>query len=202
MKKIVLVLLMALFFIGCTQSSLKLNKKEELLFNYNSAEFLLANKIEKHNLLNYKDMFVKQYDLVNEEGRVLFYEEAKTNMDFEFNYGGLYTVMHIFSHAQKYEEVYRENNLRLVQLQLKDSTYVNVLIQSSDTQYITYAYGFSNHEFIKLAKQLNSDENREIKQLTYQGLTLTVSQSPVTNWNDKMVYFTPLITPLRIMGGR
>ena len=110
--------------------------------------------------------------------------------------------MYIFNDVKEYEEVYRKNNLRLVQLNLKDGNHVNILIQASDTQIISYVYGFSNYEFIKLAKQLSVDSDVEIKQLKYQGLSLTLSQPPVTNWNDKLVYFTPLITPLRMMGGR
>ena len=110
--------------------------------------------------------------------------------------------MYVFNDAREYEEVYRKNNLRLVQLKLKDRSYVNILIQASDTQVISYVYGFSNYEFIKLAKELSADSDIEIKRLKYQGLSLTLSQAPVTNWNDKLVYFTPLITPLRMMGGR
>ena len=202
MKQALLFLFIGIIFIGCTTSSLKLNKKEELLFKYNSESFLLTNSVVEHQLLNYKDLFVKQYKLKDENGRVLFYEDAKTALNFEFNFGGLYTVMYIFNNAKEYEEVYRKNNLTLVQLKLKNSQYVNVLIQASDTQVISYVYGFSNYEFLKLARELAKDSDKEIKQLKYQGDSLSDSQAPLTNWNDKMVYFTPLITPLRVMGLR
>jgi len=202
MKQLLLFLFIGIFFVGCTTSSLKLNKKEELLFNYDKESFLLSNSIVESKLLNYKDLFVEQYKLKNESGRVLFYEDARTALNFEFNFGGLYTVMYVFNDAQEYEEVYRKNNLRLVQLKLKNSEYVNVLIQASDTQIISYVYGFSNHEFLKLARELAKDSDEEIKQLKYQGVSLSKSQAPLTNWNDKLVYFTPLITPLRVMGMR
>jgi hypothetical protein len=202
MKKLILFILLGVIFVGCAKSSLELNKKSELLFEYNTQSFLFSNSITEHNFLNYKDLFVEQYKLENENGRVLFYEEATTELDFEFNFGGLYTVMYIFSDVQEYEELYRDNNLRLVQLKLKDKQYINILIQASDTQFISYVYGFSNAEFIKLAKQLSQESNREIKQLKHQGIILSKSQKPVTNWNAKMVFFTPLITPLRTMGLR
>lgn len=202
MKKIIFFLLIGVLFVGCTNSSLKLNKEEELIFNYNSEEFLLTNKIVDHKLLNYKDLFVKQYKLEGKEGRVLFYEQARTELNFEFKFGGLYTVMYIFDDAKEYEEVYQKNNLRLVQLKLKDERKVNVLIQASDTQVISYVYGFSNHEFIKLARELVRESNKEVNQLKFQGLTLSKSQESVTNWNDELVYFTPLITPVRMTGGR
>jgi len=202
MTKIILLIFTVIFFTGCTTSSLKLNKSEELVFNYNSTEYLLTNNIESKELQNYKDLFVYQYKLVNEQGRVLFYENARTELNYEFNFGGLYTVMYLFNDSQEYEEVFSKNNLRLVQLTLKDKTHVNVLIQASDTQIYSYVYGFSNHEFINLARKLRTDGDVEIKRLKYQGVSLSLSQDPITTWNDKLVYFTPLIRPLLGMGIR
>ncbi len=202
MKKSLLFLLISLVFIGCTHSSLKLNKKKELIFKYNSSDFLLSNSIVENKYLNYKDLYVEQYKLQDRNGRVLFYEEAQTELNFEFNFGGLYTVMYVFDDVQEYEEVYRKKNLRLVQLKLKANRYVNILIQASDTQEISYVYGFSNDEFLKLATKLAENPDKEVKQLKYEGTTLKKSQKVITNWNDKLVYFTPLIRPLRMMGGR
>ena len=200
--KTLALFLVSLLFIGCTHSSLKLTKKEELVFSYNSSDFLLTNSIVDKNLLNYKDLFVEQYKLENQQGRVLFYEEARTELDFEFNFSGLYTVLYIFDNAQEYEEIYRRNNLRLLQIKLKDNSGVNVLLQASDTQIISYVYGFSNDEFLQLAAKLAENPDEEVKQAKFQGITLNKSQKPVTNWNDKLVYFAPLITPARFMGGR
>jgi|GEM_PF-2717135 len=203
MTKTLFFLLVGALFLGCTHSSLKLNnKKEELVFNYNSSQFLLSNKIIDSKLLNYKDLFIKQYTLKNQENRVLLYEEARTTLNFELNFSALYTVMYIFNNAREYEDVYKSNNLRLVQLKLKNETYVNVLIQGSDTQVLSYVYGFSNEEFLKLATTLAEKSKEEVKPLQNAGTIVSKSQDSLTNWNDKLVFFTPLITPLRIMGGR
>ena len=198
MYKIALLLIAGILFVGCSTSSLNLNKKE-LVLNYNSNNFLLSNSIIEDKLLNYKELFVKQYKLEDQSGRILFYEEAKTTLNFEFNFGDLYTVMYIFDDAQAYEEVYRKNNLRLIQLELKNSMYINVLIQASDTQIISYVYGFSNDEFLSLARELLNDSKEKIKPLENLGLVLNKSQEPLTKWNDTMVYFTPLITPFNQM---
>ena len=187
---------------GCTHSSLKLNKKEELFFSYDSKQFLLSNTIVESKLLNYKDLFVKQYTLKDENSRVLFYEEARTDLSFEFNFSDLYTVMYLFNDAQEYEEIYRKNNLFLVQLKLKNKSHVNVLIQGNDRQKISYVYGFSNKEFLQLATKLSESSGENIIQLKHEGTTLEINQNSITNWNDKLVYFTPLITPIRTIGGR
>ena len=202
MKNIILILFVAFVFVGCSTSSLKLSKSYELVLNYSSKNILLSNKQLDSKSLNFKDLFVDIYKMQDESGRVLFYENAHTAIDFEFNFGGLYSVMYIFDDSKKYEEVYRRNNLRLVQLKLKNGEYLNVLIQASDSQVYSYVYGFSNKEFMKIAHSIKLKEDEKIQELKFKAITLNSSYSALSNWNDKMVFFTPLIIPLRTMGRR
>ncbi|MEA2029532.1 MAG: DUF933 domain-containing protein, partial [Campylobacterota bacterium] len=37
--------------------------------------------------------------------------------------------------------------------------------------------------------------DRELPKLKYEAVVFSSSSKPLTNWNDKMVYFTPLIVP-------
>ncbi len=199
MKNIVLLFLVALLFSGCITSSLKLNTSDDLVLKYNENELILTNKILDSKFLNFKDLFVTKYKLQDKDKRILFYEDARTEINFEFNYSDINTLLLIFGDINKYEVIYERRNLRFIQLQLKDKTNVNVMYQASDTQAITYVYGFSNHEFIKKAKEISGDDEVDIKKLKLQGQTFTPSSEPLTNWNDKMVFFAPLITPLRGM---
>lgn len=202
MKNIILSLLTMVMFSGCVTSSLKLNKSEELVLKYSSEQITLTNKVKESNFFNFKDLFVTIYKLQNEQGRVLFFEKAQTETNFEFKYGGLYTVMYVFDNRVKYEEVYRRNNLRLVQLRLKDKRYLNVMIQASDTQNYTFTYGFSNEEFINIANKIKVKEEDELGKLQHEGAVFTKESKAPSNWNDTLVFFTPLITPLRGMRGR
>ncbi len=197
MKNILVLIVLGFLLAGCSMSSLTLDKDDKLVFSSNSQKFLLSNKTTNYKVLNYKDLFTYQYKLENEKGRVLFYEETRTSLDFEFNFSALYTVMYIFNDSEKYEDIYQNNNLRLVQLELKDTGYVNVLIYSSDTQIISYVYGFSNEEFLALANSVNIDTKKKID-IKYKAV---VPQKTLTKWNGQLVYFTPLITPFRAMGG-
>ena len=201
MKNLILILLSMFIIGGCSTGSLKLNKAEELLLNYNS-EIMLTSKVVNSKLLNFKDLFVTIYKLQDEDGRVLFYEEASTALNFEFRYGGLYSAMYIFNDVREYYEVYKQNNLRLVQFKLKNSKYLNVLIQASDSQLYSYVYGFSNEEFLKIAKSIKVKEDNKLGELKHEGVVFDKGSKPLSDWNDTMVYFTPLITPLREMGGR
>ncbi len=202
MKNIILTLLSVFILAGCSTSSLNFNDSDELVINYGSDAKVLTNTIRDKQLLNFKDLFVTIYRLEDKSGRVLFYEDASTAMNFEFKFGGLYSVMYIFDNTREYEELYRRNNLRLVQLKLKHSQYLNIMIQASDTQCYSYLYGFSNEEFIKIAEILKVNEDDKLGVLKHKGRVFNGLSKPLSEWNDKMVYFAPLITPFRGLGGR
>lgn len=200
MKFITMMIITLFLFVGCSTSSLVLHDDEKLVLGYDSNSVLLSNNIVESESLNYKDLFIYIYKLKDTNGRVLFYEDAKTELNFEFNFSELYTVMYIFGDAQEYEEVYKRNNLSFVQIKLKDNRYLNVIIQASDTQEYSFVYGFSNEEFLKLAKSVVLKDDKKDLVLKHDGLVFDSNAKPLSEWNDKLVYFTPLITPLRIMG--
>lgn len=201
MKNLILIFLTLIILVGCSTSSLKLNKDKELVLKYNSSDLLLANKIIDSSFLNFKDLFVTIYKLEDENGRVLFYEDARTSLNFEFVERGLYSVMYIFNNIQRYDIVYERSNLKLVQFALKDKRYLNVMIQASDSQMYSYAYGFSNKEFMEIAKKIKTNDSDKIKELKHEGLVFNNTSEAISNWNDRLVFFTPLITPLRSMSG-
>ncbi len=189
---------MVLFiFSGCSTSSLSLNKQDELMLKYSTQELLLTNKIIDSKLLNFKDLFVSIYKLQGKNKRVLFYEDAATSLSFEFNFGGLYSIMYIFDDTQSYNEIYKRNNLQLVQIKLKNNQYLNVMIQSSSTQVYSYVYGFSNAEFLRIAQMIKLKSGDKLGILEHEGVVFDTTSKPLSNWNDLMVYFTPLIIPVR-----
>ncbi|WP_373035882.1 hypothetical protein [Sulfurimonas sp.] len=202
MKNLILIFFTIFILAGCSTSSLKLNKDKELILNYSSNEVLLTNKIVDSKFLNFKDLFVTIYKLEDENGRVLFYEDARTALNFEFNFNGLYTVMYIFDDRKNYDLVYERNNLMLVQFHLRDKSHLNVMIQASDSQGYLYVYGFSNKEFMELANRVKVKDGDEIQELKHEGTLLHRSSDILSDWNDILVFFTPLITPLRTMERR
>jgi len=199
MKKIIMMFLLVFIFVGCSTSSLKMGDDGALNLYFDSRSYLLTNKVLQKKSLNFKDLYVEQYKLQNSDGGVLFYEDARTALNFEFNFGGLYTVLYIFDDAEEYEELCKRNNLRMLQIKLKDGRFVNVIVQASDTQVYSYVYGFSNKEFMKIYQTLKiKDIKNEV--LKHQGITFNKFSKSTTKWNDNLVFFTPLITPLRVMG--
>jgi len=202
MKSFVLSLFTIFIFSGCFTSSLSLKNESELVLKYDSNELILSNEVVSSELLNFKDLYVNRYKLQDKNGRTLFYEIAKTDMNFEFNFGGLYTVMYVFDNSQKYESIYEKNNLSFVQIKLKDASYLNVIIQASDSQLYTYIYGFSNAEFLQISNRVIQKESSKIKELKYEAITFSSTDVASTKWSDEIVFFTPLITPYRAFNSK
>ncbi|MCD6173853.1 MAG: hypothetical protein J7J96_08745 [Sulfurimonas sp.] len=165
-----------------------------------SKSFNFKQNTQDYQLLNFKDLCVKQYKIQNSDGTVLFYEEAQTDMSYEFNFGGLSTLMYVFDDSRKYEEVYTRGNLKFVQIQLKDTSYVNVIIEDNSTQIYTFVYGFSNEEFLKRAEEVKL-EGTKLVAPKFKAVTFNSSSNSATSWNDLLVFFTPLIMPLRELSG-
>ena len=201
MKNIIFTIIIALFFVGCSRSSLTLTSQNELQLNYDDKTFLVSQNIVSDGYLNFKDLIVSQYKVTNDDGSVLFFEDAETDLLYEFNFLELSTVMYIFDDSKKYEKVYVRNNLSLVQIMMKNKSYVNVLIQANSSQIYSYIYGFSNEEFLKIANMIKLEDTK-IEPLKFQGVVFDKSSKPHTNWNDLLVFFTPLITQFKGAGSR
>ncbi|WP_455755693.1 hypothetical protein [Sulfurimonas sp.] len=199
MKKNLLILLLSLLFTACSTSSLKLNNNNELRLNYSDNTYLISKDIKYKKLLNFKDLSIEQYTVSSDNGAVLHYENIYTDTNYEFNFGGLFTVMYAFDDSRKYEIVYIRDNLNFAQIQLKDKNYINAIIQSNNNQEYSFLYGFSNEEFVKIAELIKLKDTK-ITKPKYKAITLDSSSKPLTNWNDLLVFFTPLITPLRYLG--
>ncbi len=196
MKNLTFTLLILLFFTGCFTSSLSVTNTGDLRLEYGDENHLFGKNVHSENFLNFKDLFVQQYRLKNSDGSILFYENAETTLMYEFNFTEIYSVMYIFNNSKKYEKVYVRNNLSFVQIKLKNNSYVNVLIQAGCSQNYSYIYGFSNKEFLKII-ELTKEKDIKINELKYEGIVFDDSSKPLTNWNDWLVYFTPLIMPFR-----
>ena len=201
MKNIIIMLLILLTFSACTTSSLSLNKDKTLHLKYNDEQCIIAQDTFKTDGLNFKDLMVWQYTMIGTEGNTLFGEYAETDLMFEFRHSELSTVMYVFDESDKYEIVYKRNNLTLAQIQMKNKKYVNVLIQANNPQDYYFVYGFSNEEFMKIATTVKV-KNTEILAPKFEAIVFDKNDKAQTNWNDMLVYFKPLISPLRGIGGR
>lgn len=200
MKKFILLICSVLFLAGCHTSSLNLDKSNELILGYNNNSYMLSSQVLSSKFLNYKDLFINQYMLKDKNGRVLFFEDLETSVDFEFNYKELYTLLYIFD-TTKYEMFYQDENLTLLQVKLKNKKYVNVILESNDTQEISYVYGFSNEDFRKIALKLQTKKDDKLPELKENIVFLNDTSKPLTKWSSDVVYLTPLITPVRYQGG-
>ncbi|MDQ7044566.1 MAG: hypothetical protein Q9M32_01440 [Sulfurimonas sp.] len=198
MKNIIIMLLIALAFNACNTSSLSLSETGDVKLHYNDETRIIAHDVTKENILSFSDLYIHQYKLIGKDGNVLFGEYAETDLMFQFSKSELDTLMYIFDDSSAYEMVYKVNNLQFVQIQLKDKTYVNVLIQANNPQDYYSVYGFSNESFMEIAMHVRVKDTKVVAP-KFKAIIFNQDSRPQTNWNDKLVYFTPLIEPVRGM---
>ena len=200
MKNIIIMILITLSFSACSNISLSFSLGGQISLNDDSKNIIIGNNIEENELLNFKDLYVRQYTILSKNGNKLFAESAETDDLFEFNFSELSTVMYVFSDSRKYEEVYKRENIQLVQVQLENKSYINVLIQGNDIQNYLFVYGFSNKEFLAIANEIKL-ENTKITKPKFEAIMFNSESKSQTKWNDLLVFFKPLITPLQELRG-
>ncbi len=196
MKNFIIIAFLTLFFVGCSTTSLDLSQNNKLVIQKSNISYTVDTQKIDDNFLYFKDLFIEQYKLENQKNQILFYENIYTTTDYEFNFSELYTVMYSFD-VKEYEEIYSSNNLNFFQLKLKNKSYINIIIFSNETQNISYAYGFSNKDFLKIIQKVKSKEDKELLVLKYNGIVFDLLSKPLSRWDDYLIYFTPLITPVR-----
>lgn len=200
MKNIIIMILITLSFSACSNVSLNINVGGQFSLNHNNKNIIIGNNIEENEFLNFKDLYVRQYTFLSKDGNKLFAESVETDDLFEFNFSKLYTIMYIFSDSKKYEKIYTRRNIQLVQVKLNNNTYVNVLAQGNNTQNYLFVYGFSNEEFLAIADEIKL-KGEEISKPKFKAVVFNEESTSQTKWNDLLVFFTPLITPLQELKG-
>jgi len=187
MKNLILSILIALFVLGCTASSLKVNSMDELELKHNSKSYIFANKAESSKTRSFQKMDVEQKTAVDSNGATLYYEQILVDMEYEFKYGSITTLKYIFD-VSKTNIIYQASNLLVIQLQIEKDHYVNLMAETSGMQDMAYVYGFSNEKLLKIANELKVD-GYEIKNAFHL-------RKPLTEWTQQKLILQPLIKPM------
>jgi hypothetical protein len=183
------LLLIALFFVGCTPSSLKLTYSDELLLQHNLVKYNFATKVQKRELTHFLNLDVVRYELQNKSQEGLYFEEVTSDINYEFKYGSIKTISDIFD-VSRYHTLYYSGGLLLIQLEVEPKKYVNLLAETSSTQEMSYVYGFSNSEFRALIKSLGVDVDSSKLKKGYR-----VKES-LSFWNQGHLILFPLVKPM------
>jgi hypothetical protein len=200
MKKITKLLLAAtvtLMISGCGMSNLSYDNKQ-LTLQVEKAFLQLDGILLKQRRDNFSSLYLTQKVLRLNEGNLVVYEDASTDILYEFEPTTTRSIQIIFE-AKSIIRVYAKSHLYAYQLILKDGRILNVVAQQNESQQLRFVYGMNTDQLNKMLKQLDPDAKGAYYK---QVIRLQDEHHAIfSKWDVQKIHFVPLVVPLpRLMG--
>lgn len=201
MKKIVrlaFATIVILMINSCGMSNLSYNNKQ-LIVQVEKEYLQMDGTLLSEHRDNFSSLFLSQKVLRLNEGNLAVYEDARTDLAYEFDLPITRSIQIIFE-AKSVIMVYSKSHLYAYQLILKDGKILNVIAQQGDTQQLKFVYGLTTAQLNKMLKQLDTDavgaHYKQVIRLQDE------HQAILSKWDVQKVHFVPLVVPLARMSGR
>lgn len=149
------------------------------------------------NKENFSILFLEQKLLRLEDGSLVMFEEAETDMQYMFDPTTTRTISVVFD-SLKAVKVYEKDFIYAYQLVLKDHRVLNIIVSQGYDQELQMVYGMDNIQFIKILNRLNANINA----LPHKNaIELKNEPNPLlSRWTTWKINFYPLIVPVRRLG--
>ncbi|MCK5535708.1 MAG: hypothetical protein KAI79_02720 [Bacteroidales bacterium] len=202
MKKVistVLVTVLTLMINGCgTSSNLTYNNKH-LTIQVEKEYLQFDGTLLNEHIDNFSSLYLSQKILRLDEGNLIVYEDARTDLQYEFEPPIMHSIKIIFE-AKSVFMVYGKGHLYAYQLVLKDGQLLNIVAQQGDTQQLKFFYGMSTSQLNKILKRLDPNAKRAYYKKVIQ--LQDERNAILSKWDVQKVHFVPLVVPLAKMMGR
>ncbi len=200
-KKIIkpLLALTAMFMLsGCGMSNLNYNNKQ-LTLQVEQGVFQTNGTLLNAQIYNFNTLLINQKIIRLDEGNLVVYEDARTDLNYQFDPTTTRSIEVIFE-AREVIRVYGKSLLFAYQLILKDGRILNVIAQQDDDQYLRILYGMSTVQLNKMLKQVDPDAREAYYK---QVIIIQDEQNAIfSKWDVMKIHFYPLVVPLRRLMGR
>ena len=198
MFKILLSAILVFGMSGCGMSHLSYDSNQ-LIVQVEKEYLQMDGTLLSEHRDNFSSLFLSQKVLRLNEGNLVVYEYARTDLAYEFDLPITRSIQIIFE-AKSVIMVYAKSHLYAYQLILKDGKILNVIAQQGDTQQLKFVYGLTTAQLNKMLKQLDTDAvGAHYKQV----IRLQDEHHAIlSKWNVRKVHFVPLVVPLARMSGR
>ena len=146
---------------------------------------------------NFSILFLEQKLLRLDDGSLVMFEEAETDIQYQFDPPTTRTISVIFD-AINVVRVYEKDFIYAYQLVLKDHRVLNIIVSQGYDQELQMVYGMSSKQFVKTLNRLNAN----INSVPYKN-TIELKNEPnplLSRWTTWKVNFYPLVIPLRRLG--
>jgi len=180
-----------LLLVGCNSADINYNGRQ-LTMQVGKDVLQIDGRLIKQKMLNFRTLTVLQKFIQTPEGNLIVYEDAKTDINYEFQFTLRHITQIVFD-AARIKLLYTTPKMQIFQLQLSNGQILNVIAQQSESQEIKYMYGMNAKQLDRILKSLHADVRytpyRDIAQLRN---TFSAMQS---RWTDWKVHFVPLVVP-------
>ena len=162
-------------------------------------QLTLDGRLMKEKRDNFVSLFLKQDIIRMKDGELVVYEDARTDLDYEFE-PMLRRIVKIVFEANRIIPVYGGNHLFAYQILFNNGKILNLIAQQSTTQHIKLFYGMSTPKLNRMLKVLDSSARGAYYRKQVIHLT-DPYHAIMSKWDVRKVHFVPLVVPLsRFMG--
>jgi len=148
---------------------------------------------------SFGNLYLTQEMIRLKSGDQVAYEKVTLDPLYEFNLIPLQTIQVLFN-TRSIDQIYFKSSFYLLQLTLEDGRVLNMALDLSDDQTMSYVYGMPTSSLEKMLKRL--DPQMRPKPMTDYVVTIPHnSHTFLSHWSVQIVQLTPLLTPLRYLSG-
>lgn len=191
------LLLLLLLLNACSAPASLKYQDDTLNLQIAQKRLTVPSKQIKVNRENFSILFLEQKLLRLDDGSMVMYEEAETDMQYMFDPTTTRTISVVFD-AKNVVKVYEKDFIFAYQLVLKDQRVLNIIVSQGYDQELQMVYGMSTKQFVKTLNRFNAN----INSVPYLN-TIELKNEPdplLSNWTAWKVNFYPLVIPIPRMG--
>jgi len=181
---------------GCATPNLSYNN-EQLNLQVKNEHLQIHGTQLKQERENFSTLFLTQDLLRLDDGSLVMYEYAETDIQYQFDPTTTRSLGIIFD-ARSVNKVYENSFLFAYQVVLQDNRVLNMIVSQAYDQELIMLYGMSTSKLNAMLRDLDSDAS-----LAYykNSIDLSLERNPLmSRWTTYKVHITPLVVPLRRIG--
>jgi argonaute-like protein implicated in RNA metabolism and viral defense len=194
--KQLLFITLILLISGCGTSNISY-QNEQLSLQINKSHLQVHGTQVDQRKENFSTLFLTKNLLRLDDGSLIVYEDARTDMQYQFDPTATRSIDIIFD-AKRVVKVYYNALIYAFQVVLKDNRVLNVLATQSYDQELKMVYGMSTEKLNSMLKNLDPNA----KPVHYNNV-INLSHEPtpfMSRWTTWKVHFVHLVVPLRRIG--
>ena len=191
-KKLSLVATAIFIMNGCGFSDIQY-QPNTLTFQVEENRLLLDAALLQKKREYFRTLVIDQKVLKLKAGNLLVYEDANTDLSYEFDPATIHIIRSVFD-ARAVLRVYAKSNMYAFQVTRLNGQILNVLAQQDESQRLRFVYGMSTKQMNAMLKQL--DSNAPLAPYNNVITLKNTNQAILTRWTTMKVDFLPLVKPV------